>query len=404
MFLRTLAAEMTQLSAENRRVSASLFLWAVGEGLFIYLVPLYLRELGAQPVTIGVILGVSAVAAAVTPIPGGYLADRLGRKPIFVFAFALGTVAALAMALAPGLTLFVPPLVIYYSTTFLMAPLTAYVAEARGSQSVQRAISLVMTSYWAALIFSPTLGGLLARQFGTRALFGVASALFVVAVVVLLGLPPQPSAPPPPGQGRYTALFRNRRLLGFLGLMLAAVTSLHIGFPLMTNFVVDVRGFDVGVAGMLGSVNSLGSTLLHLVLGARLPRRAFLLGLALQALALVGLLTTASLPWLLVVYFLRAGWYVAHNMALAQVSRVVASAELGMALGLTETCMMLSLVVGPLIAGPLYQRAPALPFQVSLALLVIVLPVVWRFAPRREQSGHEQPAAGPAANAVEPSL
>ncbi len=397
MPLSTALADWVGLSRDNRRIALSLFVWAIGEGLFIYLIPLYLRELGADPVMIGAILGGEAIIAGLTHVPAGYLADRFGRKPVFVFAFGLGAAAALGMFLARDLAQFVAALVAYQLTAFLMAPLTAYITEARGTHSIQRAISLVFTGYWAGLIFSPALGGLLARSLGMRALFGLGCGFLALTILIQLWLTPQPAAPHPPGQARYTALFRNWRFLGFLGLMLAALSAIQIGFPLMPNFIVEVRGFDVGVVGLLGSVNSLGATVLHLVLGDRLPRRAFMLAQLSQALALALLLATASLPWLLVAYFLRAGWFLARSMATAQVGRVVASSELGLALGLTETVITLALVGGPLIAGLLYHQAPALPFQVSLALIAVTLPLMWRYAPRRDSPTPDHAAGRPPA-------
>jgi hypothetical protein len=96
------------------------------------------------------------------------------------------------------------------------------------------------------------------------------------------------------------------------------------------------------------------------------------------------LLLTSSLPWLLATYFFRAGWSLARNMAAAQVSRVVKTAELGLALGLTETVGTAATVLAPLLAGRLYERGPALPFQLGLGLILLTLPLVWVFAPRRD--------------------
>ena len=38
-------------------VAIAMFAWGLGEGLFIYFQPLYLQELGANPIMIGTILG-----------------------------------------------------------------------------------------------------------------------------------------------------------------------------------------------------------------------------------------------------------------------------------------------------------------------------------------------------------
>jgi predicted MFS family arabinose efflux permease len=375
---------MRTLSHDNRLAALALFLWGIGEGLFVFILPLYLKELGAGPLQIGSILALCSLGIGLSHLPAGYLADRLGRKPVFSAGFALAAVSALMMFLARDLRLFVPALVAYYCAGFMFGPLTAYAAEARGTQTVQRAITLVSSGYWAAMIVSPAVGGLLGQMFGLRLLFGLGSAALGLSFLALIPVAHRPPTPTPAGQSRYASMFGNRGFLGFMALCLAALLAMEIGMPFGPNFLVEVRRFDVGIVGLLGSVTSLGTTSLVLLLGRRLPRVGFLVAQALYMLSLVFLLTTASLPWLMLVFFLRAGWFLANNQATAQVGRLVDTPQLGLAMGITQTILSVVMVVGPFVAGVLYTLAPALPFQVSLGLMVITLPLAWRFAPRRD--------------------
>jgi len=372
------------MTRDNRLLALALFTWGLGEGLFIYIQSLYLRDLGADPVAIGGILAAVAAAAGLAHIPAGMLADRFGRKPVLLAGWVLGLVSAAVMFVARDLRLFVPALVAYGFTGFTVAPLYAYAAAARGGQSMQRAISLVSASFWAGTIISPALGGLIAQLTELRMVFGAATIAFTFSTLALLLLHPQPREAPPSGQSRYGALLRNRRFIGFLGLMFLAMFAMQVGLPFMPNFVAEVRGFDVGLVALLGSANSLGTVTFNLLLGQRLPRRAFMLAQVSMAVAVGLLLLTATRNWLFVVYFLRAGWFLAHNMGAAQVGRVVAPAETGLAFGLTETVSALATVLGPLLAGVLYALTPVLPFQVSLVLILLTLPLVWAFAPRRD--------------------
>ena len=172
---------------------------------------------------------------------------------------------------------------------------------------------------------------------------------------------------------------------------------MQVGLPLMPNFVVEVRGYDAGLVGLLGSANSIGVVALQLALGQRLPRRAFMLAQVCLALSMTLLLITTGVGALFAVYFLRAGWNLSHSMAAAQVGRVVTAAESGMAFGMIETVSSAATIVGPLAAGVLYARAPAAPFLTSLVLIGVTLPLFWRFAPRRDAH-----TPGPS-TAIEPS-
>ena len=166
--------------------------------------------------------------------------------------------------------------------------------------------------------------------------------------------------------------------------MFFALFAMDLGMPFAPNFVVEVRHFDVATVGLLGSVNALGSLVINVALGHSRPRRGFMLAQLLTALYVLLLLWRPELGWLAAAFFLRAGWNLARNMANAQVGRVVDKPEIGLAFGLTETVTAIVLTAAPFAAGVLYDREPALPFQVSLGLSALALGLVWRFAPRQD--------------------
>ena len=101
------------MSRDNRLLAFSLACWGLGEGLFIYIQPLYLRQLGADPVAIGAILAIAAAAVGLGHIPAGYVADRFGRKRVLLAAWGVGLVAVLVMFLAQDLWVFSAGLVAY---------------------------------------------------------------------------------------------------------------------------------------------------------------------------------------------------------------------------------------------------------------------------------------------------
>src|SRR5438270_13556415 len=94
------------MSRDNQLLAFSLACWGLGEGLFIYIEPLYLRQLGADPVAIGSILASAAAAVGLGHIPAGYLADRFGRKPVLLAGWGVGLLSVLVVFLARDLVLF----------------------------------------------------------------------------------------------------------------------------------------------------------------------------------------------------------------------------------------------------------------------------------------------------------
>ncbi len=58
-----------------------MFTWGIGEGMFLIFQPIYLEQLGADPLLIGAILGAAGITMAIAQAPAGHLADRIGPGP-----------------------------------------------------------------------------------------------------------------------------------------------------------------------------------------------------------------------------------------------------------------------------------------------------------------------------------
>jgi MFS family permease len=103
-------------------IAIAMFTWGIGEGLFLNFQPIYLQQLGADPLRIGVILSGFGFMMTISHIPAGYLSDRFGRKPLMIAAWILGLGATLIMALAPSLEIFVTGMLLYGLTMFVLSP------------------------------------------------------------------------------------------------------------------------------------------------------------------------------------------------------------------------------------------------------------------------------------------
>ena len=83
-------------------IALALFTWGMGESMFINFQPIYLAQLGSDPQQIGLILGAVGLTMAVTHMPAGHLADRIGRRPLLVAAWSIGFAAAVVPLVAVG--------------------------------------------------------------------------------------------------------------------------------------------------------------------------------------------------------------------------------------------------------------------------------------------------------------
>ncbi len=369
------------MTRDLRLVALSLFIWGVGEGMFFYFQPLYLQQLGADPLQIGAILGVAGFAMAIAHIPAGALADHIGRKGVMVTSWTLGLITTWMMFLSPSLPLFVAGLVLYTGTAFVASPLWSYVTAARGTWDVTRALTTVSAFFNSGGILGPLLGGQLAERFGLRMVYGIAAIFLIVSTVLIFLIHPQATEPSPSGS-RYQALLNRRPYLGFLALAFAVGFAMYLFWPLTPNYLQLTRAVSVGQIGVFAAFFSLGVVVLNLTLGRIPARPAFLIVQAVVGLAALSLWLGTGAPWFAVGYFLAGGLRTVRSLVTAQIQALVHRAEMGLAYGLAETVQGFALMASPPLAGYLYSLDPSLPYPVGVVLIGAMLLMSARLAPR----------------------
>jgi MFS family permease len=353
-------------------VAISLFTWGIGEGLFFYFQPIYLQQLGADPISIGTILGGLGLMMTISHIPAGYLADRYGRKPIMLAAWVMGVIATWIMALANGLSVFVVGLLIYGTTLFVSSPLNSYVTVARGRWSVGRALTIISASFNFGVIIGPWLGGQIAEQVGLRQTYFIAAWIFMASTIIILFIRPQPIEPrvnEPLGNNWLI----NKHYLVYMGVVFLATFAMYLPQPLSPNFLENQRDLSLGQIGQLYSISSIGVVVLNLALGQLSAQLGFLLSQVAVMMFSLFLWRGTDLPWLMLGYFLLGGYKTARLFATAQVRNLVHQARMGLAYGLTETISSTTMILSPILAGYLYTRNPLSIFSIAAILILLSL-------------------------------
>ncbi|MFL7893245.1 MAG: MFS transporter [Anaerolineales bacterium] len=361
-------------------VGIAMFTWGLGEGLFIFFQPIYLQELGADPILIGTILGGFGMAMTLSHIPAGFLADRIGRKPIMVAAWLTGTIACWMMAFATTLLIFTIGLFFYGMTLFVMSPLQSYLTAARGKLSVGRVITLMSASYNLGVIVGPVIGGRIGDQYGLRQAYFVAGVIFVLSLVVISFIRPQPVEQAVTRQAG-NRLFISKRYLVYMGVIFFAFLAMYLPQPLTPNYLTNQAGFDLSRIGFLFSVSSLGVVFLNLVLGSLPALTGFILGQFAMVLFCLILWLTSDYAWYVFGFLMLGGFRTARNLGIAQVRQLVPAAKMGLAYGVAETAGGAAVILAPILAGFLYTQNPILMYIVGLGLIVVSIFVSVRFSP-----------------------
>src|SRR5467141_5019228 len=180
-------AEAFGLERNIVAVSGAVFLLALGENLWKRFMPKYLEALGAPVTAIGFFGTCEDFLDGVYQYPGGWIADRYGRRHalrVFVVLAALGYVL---YGLAPAWPVVLLGLLFVMAWSSMASPtLFAVVGDALPKE--RRALGFTVQSILRRIpiAIAPTLGGLAIAAYGVRG--GVHRGLAVTVALALLTL------------------------------------------------------------------------------------------------------------------------------------------------------------------------------------------------------------------------
>ncbi len=364
-------------------VASALFLWGFGEGMFFNFVPIYLDlQFLLSKYEIGLILGVFGFFMAITHIPAGRLADRIGRRPLLVGAWLLGLGSTLIMGFAQALPLFLVGLFAYGLTAFVSSPLASYVTAARGKWPVGTVLSLTTATFGMGMVLGPVTGGWIGDHYSMRMSFYVAAVVFVFSNLFMVLIEKQPidhhdpDAPPP-------KLRSNKKFITLIGVLVFAIFSMYLAQPLTPIFLKTVRGLSLSQTGLVFTAGALGNSLLALAFSRANPRTGFLFAQVFVILFALFIWKGTTLPVFALGYFLLGGFRAGRPMAMAQARELVHDSQMGITYGIMETVSAVIFIVTPPIAGFLFERDPMILYPLAIGLIVVSIVVSSIFLPRK---------------------
>jgi len=366
----------------------SLFTWGVGEGLFFVFQPIYLAQLGADTMTIASVYSAFGAAMTAAHIPAGWLADRIGRKPLLVAAWTWGLVATWIMAFARTLPAFIVGMLVYGLTAFVSSPLNSYVTAECGKLTPARAMTLASAAFNLGAVVGPFTGGWIGDRFGLRTVYFIAAGLFMVSMLVLLFIKNQPrehhdpNTPAPRLRASVGSLLATPRFLTTLGIVLVVIFSCYLPQPLTARFLENERLLSLQSIGLLGSINGLGNAFFNLVLGQFAARTGLALVQVCTAVFALFIWGGTAPGWYMAAYFVLGGYRTARPFIFSTVRGLIHPAQMGLAYGMALTAEGVAVMLAPLLAGLLYARNPELVYPVSLGLLAFSILATVLFTPR----------------------
>lgn len=374
-----------QIGHATRQIALSYFLWSVGEGLWLYIRPLYLEELGATPAEAGFVLAMFGAGRLLLIIPLVFFIDHYNPRQIMLPGWGFGLISVVLMAVAPTWEFAILGLLTYGFSAVALIPTNLYIALAHQHDPTRdpnvELHSLFTYAYAAAsagLIISPAVGGLIADEIGMRPLFVFSILWFVLSTVLVFYLPDFPM-PVRPKEGRnFRRLLRQPHFLMLNFLFFVVFVAGPLGYTLAPQFLEQVHHYSTTTIGSFGVMTSLGATAWSLWLGKIAARRGFLLGAAIMIVTFGLFLASGQVIVVALAYFLYGVWYALRPVAVSLIAQSVRPDQQGIVFVFIDLIYGLGGLVGPLAAGAIYSEQKETPFTSALVLSLVVLVVgVW---------------------------
>jgi MFS family permease len=361
------------LPRDGRFLFWGMFAWEFGIGLYNLLLTLYMEELGASPLQIGMLIGIQGIARIAVTLPSGILAERFSRRKLIIWTTACTAPAALFFGIAQVWWQLIPGMVLLMAGNLGTPAFSSYIVDLSTPQTRARMFATIYTVGPAiATIISPTLGGFIAEGIALRAVFFLSAAAYATSTLIFSRISERPLVVHHhEKKASYREAFAVPAVRSVALLKFGVLGTLAMGVTFLPNYLEDVHGLSIGEIGRLGSVYAGGSVLLAIIV-ARVAwitgSRGIAIGTCLVACLCGVTLLTGNLWILAPAFLMRGGFMVAWSLFHAVLGEISTARLRSRSFALGDFLGGTGFGLAPFLAGALYDWRPAAPLLATVIL------------------------------------
>ena len=317
-------------------------------------------EVGLSRTEIALMASLYAVAQFFASYLFGRLADKHGKRKILLIglfsltflvglqAFGSGTASLTMFRFLAGIGFGMYP-----------AALAAYAFAA--NVGMGKFSSFNSLGWGSALLIA----GPAADMFGVTTVFFMASGFVLVSLFVALTLDPIPEVKVISPLIPFKLIVKNREIIFPFILRHATANSIWVLWPLFLREEIGLNLFQIG---LVQATNAFTQFIAMYLLGDRIgPRKAVGIGLILSSIAAFSFIIVGSFPLFLITQIvLGLSWANLYVGSLR--SMLMKNRERASSVGLLNSSMSMSGLLGPLLALTIVELLPDIPYEAPMLL------------------------------------
>ncbi len=374
----------------------NMFIVMVGVGLITPILPQLIIEFGASGQAIGLLVAAYGITQFLLSPITGRQSDHYGRKIFIVTGMIVFAIAKLIFAVGDVLwMLYVSRLLEGVAAALIVPPMMAYVADITTTEKRARGNSLLSAAMSAGFIIGPGLGGLLA-EYGTRIPLWVAAGAAMISVMFSIVCLPESLSRSHrqvarAGRTLQPSLFKQyakslQSKYAPLFILVLVMTFGLANFESVLGLYVTKRfQFSPQYISIILTTGAVIGVMMQMFLVARTikqfgEQKTIKACLLITSLAYIVLLLATHFWSILLltsaIFFATAMLRPALNTQLSK----MAGDEQGYVAGMNNAYMSMGNIIGPLLAGSLFDLHMFAPFMAGCIILFIAFMMTLRLS------------------------
>ncbi|MCM3595518.1 MFS transporter [Metabacillus idriensis] len=385
------------MSAEQKKkmfiLMINMFIAIGSFGIIIPILPAYLESINQGGTAAGLMIAIFAGAQLIfSPIAGKW-ADQYGRRKMIIYGLIGLTLSMFVFYAVDSIWwLYASRVIGGIGAALLVPAIFAYVADITSMDQRAKGNSFVSAAMSLGIVIGPGIGGFLA-DFGLKmpflisAIVSLAAVIFSIVVLEESETKDASVAMPEDTESMAKKMVRSVRMPYFVPLVITLVMSFGLmAYESVLGLFVDNQ-FDATPQEIALMITSTGiiSVIVQLFVVDRVVRR-FGEGMVLNiflAVAAIGFFLSLFASSYVLFFGVTLLIFLATSILRPVLNTLIskmAGDEQGFAMGMNNAYMSIGNILGPTLAGMLYDVQITYPFVLGLAFLVVtfVMTIIWQ--------------------------